>query len=92
MTGEYPQRKSQYLALAEWWYNTNYHTSVKATPFQLLYGYLPPLHLPYIPRDSANAVVNSLLRIKEDMLKMLKVHLKRAQHRMSQNANKRRSE
>ena len=71
MTGDNPKRWSQYLALAEWWYNTNFHTSAKATPFQLLYGYPPPIHLPYIPGDSRNAEVNNLLSNREDTIRML---------------------
>ena len=29
------------LHLAEFWFNTNYHTSTNLTPFEALYGYSP---------------------------------------------------
>jgi hypothetical protein len=38
-----PKKWLYWLPLAEWWYNSNYHTSLKCTPFEALYGYPPPL-------------------------------------------------
>ena len=32
----------KWLPLAEWWYNTSFHTVEKMTPFMALYGYHPP--------------------------------------------------
>ena len=32
----------KWLTLAEWWYNTSFHTVAKMTPFMELYGYHPP--------------------------------------------------
>jgi hypothetical protein len=31
----------KWLPLAEWWYNTSFHTATKMTPFMVLYGYHP---------------------------------------------------
>jgi hypothetical protein len=38
-----PKRWHHWLSLAEWWYNTSFHTSLGMTPFQALYGFLPPM-------------------------------------------------
>jgi hypothetical protein len=38
-----PKKWLSWLPLAEWWYNTNYHTPLKSTPFEALYGYPPPM-------------------------------------------------
>eukprot|EP00253_Pinus_taeda_P029747 PITA_29747 len=38
----------QWLPLAEWWYNTNYHATTKMTPYEAVYGQLPPSPTSYI--------------------------------------------
>jgi hypothetical protein len=38
-----PKKWALWLSLAEWWYNSNYHTSLECTPFESLYGYPQPL-------------------------------------------------
>lgn len=45
-----PKHWHKWLALAKWWYNTNFHTATTCTPFEILYGYkLSQLALgPYI--------------------------------------------
>ena len=52
MTNKTPDQWSKWLPLAEWWYNTNFHSSLKTTPFEVLYGQIPPIHIPYLPKDS----------------------------------------
>jgi hypothetical protein len=32
----------EWLPLAEYWFNTNYHVATKLSPFEALYGYQPP--------------------------------------------------
>ncbi|XP_019155240.1 PREDICTED: uncharacterized protein LOC109152121 [Ipomoea nil] len=42
MTSHKPKQWIKWIALAEHWYNTNFHCSLQSTPFQALYGYPPP--------------------------------------------------
>ena len=39
----------EWLPLAEYWFNTNFHTSTNLTPFEVLYGYPPLRLLDYMP-------------------------------------------
>ena len=88
VTGCYPDKWCRWLSLAEFWYNTNFHTSLELTPFQALYGIPAPIHIPYIPGDSLVAAVDRLLVEKEDMIKVLHHQLSNAQHRMKQLADR----
>lgn len=38
-----PWSWNRWIALAQWWYNTNCHTAHKRTPFEALFGYSPPI-------------------------------------------------
>ncbi|KAJ3685492.1 hypothetical protein LUZ61_014656 [Rhynchospora tenuis] len=82
----------KWLPMAEWWYNTNFHTAIKTTPFQALYGY-PPNQLPMgaQPRSQVESV-NQELRDRQKALLVLKQHLQKAQERMKQFADKGRTE
>jgi hypothetical protein len=52
-----PKKWLSWLPLAEWWYNTTFHTSLKYSPFEALYGY-PPLLLSevLVPRPESPIV------------------------------------
>ncbi|PKI64041.1 hypothetical protein CRG98_015573 [Punica granatum] len=92
MTGDKPTMWAKWVSLAEWWYNTTYHSSTGRTPFEALYGFQPPLNMPYFPHDSTVAAVDAYMTDKESMIKILKFHLKRAQDRMKTQADKKRTE
>ncbi|OMO64097.1 reverse transcriptase [Corchorus capsularis] len=92
MCGECPKEWLKWLPLAEWWYNTSYHTSAKATPYEIVYGQPAPLHRPYLPGDSSVAAIDRSLQAREATLKLLKFHLTRAQERMKAQADKKRSD
>ncbi|XP_026451326.1 uncharacterized protein LOC113351588 [Papaver somniferum] len=82
MTGTTPKLWANWLPLAKWWFNTNFHTSLKMTPFHDLYGYLPP-HLAF-PFNSTTSVasVQEYLQERDHMLQLLKEDLLKAQDRM----------
>lgn len=92
MCSDQPSTWSKWLALAEWWYNTNFHTSIQTTPYEVVYGQPPPIHLPYLPGESTNLVVDRSLTARQEALKLLHFHLLWAQNRMSQQANRHRSD
>ncbi|KAK9672296.1 hypothetical protein RND81_12G090300 [Saponaria officinalis] len=92
MTGEKPKEWARWISLAEWWYNTNYHSAAHTTPFEIVYGQSPALHIPYVLKDSKVEVIDRSLSAREDCINMLKFHLKRSQDRMKKMADKRRTE
>ena len=78
MTAERPKDWSKWLPLAEWWYNTSYHTAINSTPYAIVYGQAAPTHLPYLAGDSKVEVVDRSLQTREVAIKMLKFYLQRA--------------
>lgn len=79
-----------WLPLVEWWYNTTYHLAIQTTPYEALYGQSPPLYLPYLAGSSPVASVDHSLQNREEIRKLLQFHLKRAQERMKQPADRKR--
>jgi hypothetical protein len=92
MCSDQPKQWSKWLSLAEWWYNTNYHSSIHTTPFEVVYGQPPPIHLPYLPGSATTLTVDRSLMAREEAIKLIQFHLLRAQNRMLQQANKHRSD
>ena len=90
MAGDNPGQWANWISLAEFWYNTSYHSSLKMSPFEALYGYAPPLQIPYFPKDSNVEAVDRVLNERESWLQLLKHHLSKAQQRMKIQADKNR--
>ncbi|XP_026428666.1 uncharacterized protein LOC113324570 [Papaver somniferum] len=83
-----PKKWHHWLPLTEWWYNTNYHTSLKVSPFTTLYGYNPP-HLAFHSTSTAYvAAVEEYLKQRAAMLDLLKDSLHKSQERMKLYADK----
>jgi hypothetical protein len=75
---------AEWLPAAEWWYNTSYHTSLKTSPFEALYGYSPPqLHDIAVPCD-VSPEVQVTLQEKDRILKSPQQNLMQAQNRMKE--------
>lgn len=92
MCYEKPSSWSKWLSLAEWWYNTNFHSSLQTSPYEVVYGQAPPTHLPYLPGENATPAVDRTLSAREAVIQLLKFHLIRAQNRMTQQSDKNHSD
>ncbi|KAL9450635.1 hypothetical protein AB3S75_012375 [Citrus x aurantiifolia] len=91
-TQDKPQSWSSLLGWAEFCYNTSYHSGLKMTPFQALYGRLPPTIPGYTKGSTSVQALEDLLLERDELLRTLKTNLLQAQHRMEQKANAHRRE
>ena len=72
----------EWLPLVEYWFNTNYHTSTKLSPFEALYGYSPPKLLEFVPGTTRVAAIEELLQHRQQVMSILQENLVVAQRRM----------
>ena len=89
---EAPNQWKSWLALAELWYNSNYHTSLGCSPFKALYGYDPELGTMLPTPDLPQSSASEFLLTRETQLAVLKDHLATAQNRMKLQADRHRSD
>lgn len=87
---QWPRKWGGYLPWAEYWYNTTYHISTGMTPFQALYGRLPPSIPTYKDGLSLVHEVDQQLITRDELLRQLKANLDRSVNRMKQMADKKR--
>lgn len=92
MTFQEPTRWHSWLALAEWWYNTTYHTSIQMTPFQALYGYPPPQINEFSVPCNVSEEARVTIEQKDAIIQKLKYSLTEAQRRIKHYADRNRSE
>ena len=82
-----PKSRAHYLSLAEFWYNTSFHTTAKTIPFCIGYGWDPPSLLTYEVGSSIFLAVDQQLLNSDAILVELRQHLHRAQQRMKAQAD-----
>jgi hypothetical protein len=75
MTGEHPTRWFNWLLLAKWWYNTNFHSATQSTLNEILYRVSPLVHIPYVSKDSLVAAIDEFLFKRKDALNQIKGNL-----------------
>ncbi|GJR91413.1 gypsy/ty3 retroelement polyprotein [Tanacetum coccineum] len=68
MIGEQPKQWMKWLSLAEWWYNTNHHSAINTTPYEIVYGQSPPIHVPYVGGDIRVELVDRTLTAREEAI------------------------
>nr|GEW43544.1 Ty3/gypsy retrotransposon protein [Tanacetum cinerariifolium] len=90
MVSDRPQQWVRLPPWAEYCYNTSYHSNIKMSPYQALYGRLPLSLIPYPPGASKVAAVDELLMERNEVTRQLKQNLLAAKLRMEEKANRER--
>ncbi|CAA7016982.1 unnamed protein product [Microthlaspi erraticum] len=88
----HPKSWAKFLCWAELSYNTNFHTAIGTTLFQVMYGRAAPSLLRFEEKSTANFDLEVMLEERDEMLTALKYHLVQAQAQMKNNADKHRRE
>ena len=83
-----PRTWYRYLHLAKFWYNSSYHSAIKTTPFQALYGRSPPSIPDYVPGITQKPTLDITPHDRTRMLHQLKATLKTTQQQMTESENK----
>jgi hypothetical protein len=87
-----PKQWSQWLHLAEYWYNTCHHSALQHSPFEILYGH-HPTHFGIDPdQDCAIPELSDWLQKRQSITALIRQQLLRAQQRMKHQADKHRTE
>ena len=78
VTGDRPRAWVDWLLWAEYCYNTSFHTVLRTTPFEVVYGRPPPLMLPYTPGMARTEAADALLRSRDEVLAEVRQRLLQA--------------
>ena len=88
-----PTKWAQWLALAEYWYNTSAHSALDGkSPFRVLYGH-EPRHFGLTVADACPVPdLDAWLQDRTLMLRLLQQHLERVRAHMKHQADKQRTD
>ena len=87
-----PRQWHKWLPLAEYWYNTAFHSTLGKSPFEVLYGH-PPRHFGIVNVTTGSIPdLDSWLQERDLLLRLIQQLLLGAQQRMKSHADKKRSE
>jgi hypothetical protein len=91
LAGDRPHAWLQWLPWVEFCYNS-YHTTLQATPFEVVYGRPPPALLHYEAGSSRVAVVDAQLKAHDEFLGQIREHMLISQDVMKKQHDKRHRE
>lgn len=78
-TGDRPRDWLKWLPWAEYCYNTAYHSALRTTPFQVIYGRPPPSLLPYEEDSAWTDTVDTMLADRDKFLAEVRTRLLQVQ-------------
>lgn len=87
-----PKKWVMWLSWAEWSYNTSFHSAIKMTPFEAVYGFASLVIATYEPGTTKVESVERCLKERTRILTLLKCNLEAAQCLMKVQADKKRTE
>jgi hypothetical protein len=70
-----PKKWKSWLPLAEYWYNTSFHSSLGCSPFKALHGYDPTIAPPSMLCTTENKSVQDLLTERQLHIALIKQHI-----------------
>lgn len=80
------------MTMAEYCYNTSYHTSTKTSPFEATYSYPPPSIIDYVLGSTQIQATEHHLQDRTEQILKIKQHLAKAQERQKRHADKGRTD
>jgi hypothetical protein len=84
LAGDRPKSWLRWLPWAEYCYNTSFQSTLKCSPFQVVYGREPPTLMSYTPGTAKVTAVDKQLHERDEFLAEIKDRLVQAQVTMKQ--------